>query len=154
MKYPINVALNNILNSKTIDLVFLKKIKLITTIDSIDKNRLLVDLDSKKIYYINDLNQEIELEIQTNTDTGEYQVIANNNIIYSSSNNNSINNNTGNSNSLTKTRSIPGIGKVDTPNHEGVGIDMTKAAFVKIGFLVLTSILISIALASLILLLK
>ncbi len=28
MKYPIDVALNNILNSKTIDLVFLKKNKI------------------------------------------------------------------------------------------------------------------------------
>ena len=148
MKYTIQ----DYLKLEILDINLLRHIKIITSIPGIDKTRILILPEQKKIYYINDFNQEVELNVKENIDTGEYQVLLNNDIIYTSGNNTI--SNEGNSNSKTMTRKAPwgSVGSVDS--HEHGAIDISKAAFVKIGFLLLTIILVSIGIASLILLFK
>ena len=142
------------LKLEIIDITLLRYIKIITSIPWIDKTKILVSPETKKLYYINDKNQEVELNIQENIETGEYQVFANGKIIYTSINNTM--SNEGNSNSKTMTRKAPwgNMGTIDAHEHGEIQPDMSKAAFAKMSFLLLAIVLISIGIASLLLLLR
>ena len=153
------MKISDYLKSPTINVKSLRNIQRITLIPWIDKNRLLIVPETGKIYYLNDFNQEVELIIQENINSGEYQVLVNGNIMYdSSSNNANLTNDEGNSNAHKKTRSLPGIKGLSEDEKQSqsapINPNMSKAAFVKMSFLLVTIILVSITIASLLLLFK
>ena len=159
MKYNIVDTLNYILNLKVVPfelLQFLKRIKAVMSIPSLDNNKLFVDIEQQKIYYRNDFQEEIELEFKTNIDGG-YQILANVNIIYEENSLIDGDNTTteGKSNSLIRAKTFGNIPGTSTDSHIHGEIQQPKsAAFARISILVFISILISLAIASLILLFK
>lgn len=148
-------SLRDVLGMNPIDIGLLNNIKKILSAP-LAKERITVDSSNNRFYYTDELGQETEVFIQEKEDGG-YQIFNNRELIYEKEGTNYSNQSTdyGNSNSLRRTKTLNNmpIAMPVQDGHESAPITRS-AAFAKISILVFISILVSLTIASLILLLK